>query len=56
VDVKDGPFTETKDVIGGFYLISASGYDEASTIASSCPHALLGGRIEVREVEQMRRP
>lgn len=46
----DGPFTEAKEVMGGFFLVSAAGYDEAVAIAASCPHAEFGS-IEVREVE-----
>ncbi len=49
--VTDGPFTETKEVIGGYFAISASDYDEAAAIASSCPHLKFGGRIELREIE-----
>jgi hypothetical protein len=55
VQVKDGPFTETKDIIGGYFIINASDYDEAVAIASSCPHLLYDGRIELREVEPVRR-
>lgn len=46
----DGPFTEAKEVVGGFFLISAANYDEAAAIAATCPHAGFGS-IEVREVE-----
>jgi hypothetical protein len=46
----DGPFPETKEVIGGYFVIAAAGYDEAVAIASTCPH-LDFGRIEVRRIE-----
>ena len=49
--VTDGPFAEAKEVIGGYFAISADDYDEAVEIASSCPHLKYGGRIELREVE-----
>lgn len=50
VTVADGPYSETKEVIGGLYLIEAADYDEAVRIASTCPH-LDFGWIEVREVD-----
>ena len=51
--VKDGPFTETKEIVGGFQLITASSYDEAVKLCSDHPH-LEFGTIEVREVEPVR--
>ncbi len=49
--VTDGPYTEAKEVIGGFFTISAADYDEAVATASGCPHLKYGGRIELREIE-----
>jgi hypothetical protein len=51
VTVRDGPFTETKDVIGGYFIINAASYDEAVDLARDCPHLLFGGGIEIREIE-----
>ena len=51
--VTDGPYTEAKEVIGGYFTISAADYDEAVNIARECPHSKYGSRIEVREVEMM---
>lgn len=51
VEVRDGPFTETKDVIGGYFIINALDYDEAIEISRACPHLMFGGRIELREIE-----
>lgn len=48
--VTDGPFAETKEHIGGFFLIEASNLDEAVQIAAQWPSAPLG-TIEVRPVE-----
>jgi hypothetical protein len=50
--VTDGPFPETKEVVGGYFVISAADYDEAVTLASTCPHIDFG-RIEVRRIELM---
>jgi hypothetical protein len=51
VMVTDGPFAESKELLGGFYLITARDYDEACRIAESCPHFKYGGSIEVRQVD-----
>ena len=45
--VTDGPFAETKEVIGGFYLIEARDMDEALQWAAKCPSAG-HGHVEVR--------
>jgi hypothetical protein len=49
--LRDGPFSETKEVIGGFFTIEASDYAEAAEIAKSCPHHRRGLRIEIRELD-----
>lgn len=51
--VTDGPYAETKEVIGGYWIIQAADYDEAVRVASTCPTLEFGGRLEVREVEDM---
>jgi hypothetical protein len=45
----DGPFAETKEQLGGFYLIEAANLDEALAAAAKCPGAWFGS-IEVRPV------
>jgi hypothetical protein len=45
----DGPFAETKEQLGGFYLVDAKDLDEAIQIAASIPGAR-NGSIEVRPV------
>lgn len=49
----DGPYAESKEIVGGFYLISAKDYDEACRVAETCPHLTYGGRIEVRQIQEM---
>ena len=44
----DGPFSETKEVLGGFYLYEADDLDGALEIAARIPAARLGGAVEVR--------
>jgi len=45
----DGPFTESKELIGGFFLVSCAQREEALALAHECP-ALEWASIEVREV------
>jgi hypothetical protein len=51
--ITDGPFSETKDVIGGYSIIEAKDLDGAAQIASGCPILDSGGKVEVRPVRQM---
>ncbi len=53
VRVSDGPYAEAKEVMGGYFIVSAASYDEAVEIARTCPHLTYGGRIELRQVEEV---
>lgn len=53
--VTDGPFTETKEMVGGFFVIEAANRAEAVEIAGRCPHTALGP-VEVREVVEVGGP
>ncbi len=55
-EIVDGPFTETKEVVGGFVLIEAEGWDEARAIARTCPALEVGDWIELREVSAFNDP
>lgn len=48
--VTDGPFAETKETLGGFFLINARDLNEAISVAAKWPSARLGS-IEVRPLE-----
>ena len=50
--VTDGPFAETREQLGGYYLIDAASMDEALDIAARVPGARTGS-IEVRAIMQM---
>ncbi len=50
--ITDGPFAETKEQLGGFFLIEAKDMDEACEVASRFPPARLG-TIEVRPVQEL---
>jgi hypothetical protein len=45
----DGPYSETKEVLGGYYTIEAANYDEAVQLALTHPH-VDHGTIEIRQV------
>jgi hypothetical protein len=49
----DGPYAESKEVVAGFFVISAGDYAEACRIAESCPHLKYGSHIEVRQVQEL---
>jgi hypothetical protein len=49
----DGPYSETKEVLGGFYTIEAADYDEAVARSLDHPHLEYGGTVEVRQIWQM---
>jgi hypothetical protein len=51
--VTDGPYSETKEVLGGYYIVSADSYERAIDLARDCPHFDYGGAIEVRELDTM---
>lgn len=46
----DGPFAETKEVLGGFYLFEADDLDSALDVAARIPAARMGGSVEVRPI------
>jgi hypothetical protein len=46
----DGPFADTKEIFGGYYLLEADNLDAAIEMASRVPAARMGGGIEVRPI------
>ena len=48
--VADGPFAESKEAIGGYFLLKVGSLDEAVAIAQECPGLPYGARVEVRPV------
>lgn len=49
--VVDGPFAETKETIGGYFIVEAGNLDEAVEITKECPALSSGGIVELREIE-----
>jgi len=50
--ITDGPYAEGREVIGGFFIVEASDYDNALRLVEDCPH-LDYGSIEVRQIQPM---
>jgi hypothetical protein len=50
VAVTDGPYAESREVIGGYFLVEANDYDDALRLIEDCPH-LEFGSIEIRQIE-----
>ena len=51
--LSDGPFAETKEQLGGYYVIEANDLDEAASWASKMPHLEDGGGVEIRPIWPM---
>ena len=50
--VADGPFAESKEAIGGYFLLNVATLDEAVAIAKQCPILEFGSTVEVRPVAE----
>src|SRR5579872_1253496 len=48
--VSDGPFAESKEAIGGYFLLHVDSMEEAVAIAQQCPGLAYGSKVEVRPV------
>jgi hypothetical protein len=55
ISTTDGPFAETKEQLGGYYLVNAKDLNEAIQVASKIPGARFGS-IEVRPIWEMATP
>jgi len=48
--VSDGPYVESKEVVGGYSIVQADDYAQAVAIASECPAVDGGGSVEIRQL------
>ena len=48
--VTDGPYTEGKEVVGGFFIINAKDIDEAVELSKDCPDLEHGSKVQVRQI------
>jgi hypothetical protein len=51
--VKDGPYAETKDVVGGYITVEAEDMAQAVDLSKGCPILEVGGSVEVRPVQKL---
>jgi len=51
--VTDGPFVESKEIVGGYLIVSAASLDEAAAMSKGCPILEEGGSVEVRQIHPM---
>lgn len=54
-DVKDGPYVESKEVVGGYYVLEADDYQHAAKLCEGHPNFRFGS-IEIRQVDEMAGP
>ena len=50
--VSDGPYVESKEIVGGYSVIQADDYDQAVAIVKDCPAAAEGGCVELRQLAE----
>lgn len=55
-NVTDGPFTEGKEIIGGYFIVNANDYDEAVSLCEDYPDYATGGTVLVRQVQKIDMP
>ena len=48
--ITDGPFTESKEIVGGYYIVSAKNMEEVVKIAEDFPDYEYGNTVEIREI------
>ena len=48
--ITDGPFADTKEALGGYFLFEAESLDDALALAARVPAARYGGAVEVRPI------
>lgn len=51
--VTDGPFAESKELVGGFSMVQAKDLDEATKLTAGCPMFAAGGTVEVRQLRNV---
>lgn len=52
LQVTDGPFVETREILGGFWILEAPDYEAVTRLCETSPH-LAFGSIEVRAIEEL---
>lgn len=53
--ISDGIAAESKEAVGGYFIVTAATMDEAVSIARTCPMFSYGGQLEVRQIAELKR-
>lgn len=48
--VSDGPYSELKEIVGGYIIVKADNFEEAVKLSEGCPTLDVGGKVEIRDV------
>ena len=48
--ITDGPYTELKEIVGGYIIVKADNIEDAVKLSEGCPTLTTGGKVEVRDV------
>ncbi|MBX2966071.1 MAG: hypothetical protein KF845_07990 [Cyclobacteriaceae bacterium] len=51
--IKDGPYMESKEIVGGYYLLQADNIETIIALAKDCPCHIWGGTTEIRQIMEM---
>jgi hypothetical protein len=51
--ITDGPYMETKEMVGGYTIVKAESFEEAAELSKGCPILSFGGNVEIREINPM---
>ena len=54
--VTEGPFSESQEVLGGFFVIEVPTYEDAVEVSRTCPNLVDGNLIEIRQLDPMTPP
>ena len=54
---RGGPVVESglssQEILGGYFIVRATSYEQAMSLARGCPHLRYGGRVEVRQIDDL---
>lgn len=51
--VAEGPYAESRELVSGYFIVVAADIDAAASLSRDCPHLRYGGRIEIREIQEL---
>ena len=51
--VTDGPFAESKELVGGYFIVNAKDLDDAVALTKDYPDFIFNGKVQIRPVQKM---